>query len=443
MINHRIVSKALLFFTLLASNFLIIAEATPKPIITIKGEEIHSAAIRQRLIQLLHELGEPTWSSKELDRLMKPVFSYLRAFTGRQYDRTLEALHRGDKYRPMIRAKLALNKIPLAFEALPMAESAFRYNARSRQGAYGLWQFIPSSAQRYGLHVSSKLDERADPASATEAALKYLKDLNKKFSNISILLSVAAYNAGEGRIQRIVKRSGLTQKTRGYSRVIRFLPKETRGYVPEFLAAGLILKNPDFFGFPVTKVRRHRYVQISTPQSLKKLSQLTRLSHTRLYNLNPELRKNGRTPSNNFILRLPDKAALQLKKRLPSSIAWRPVTNPITLNHPFKAETHLVYTTRTGNHLGGIAKLFNVNIKDLRKWNKIKGNSIKAGERLIIHVKKPVAKKYYRIRSGDNLGVIARNLGVPVQHLMFINGMNDPRRLRPGDRLFYYEQQEA
>ena len=404
MINHRILLKALLCFVLVVGNFVGNVVAGTRPIVTVKGEEIFPVHVQDRLVRLLRELGEPAWPKKEIVRMMNPVFSYLRAFTGRQFDRTLAALQRGDKYRPMIRKKLRKYKLPLALEALPMAESAFRYDARSNQGAYGLWQFMPASARRYDLHVSSRLDERADPVRATDSALKYLKDINKKFGRISILLSIAAYNAGEGRIQGVVRKSGISRKARGYSRIVRFLPKETRGYVPEFLAAALIIKTPAFFGFPVTKSHNHRYVQIPKAHSLDKLVKLTNISSNTLYELNPELGKRGRTPTTNFILRLPNTAAIQLNKRLPASIAWQPVTNPIDLKRQLKAKTQLVYTVRTGNYLGGIADLFNVRIKDLRKWNKIKGNNIKAGQRIVIHTKNPLMRKFYRIQSGDNLG---------------------------------------
>lgn len=441
MLDNRILLRVLLCFALLFSHFTESAFARTRPIITVTGEEVYPVKVQERLVRLLRQLGEPKWSKKETERMMIPVFSYLRAFTGRQYNSTLAALQRSDKYRPMIRKQIKEYKLPLALEALPMAESAFRYNAKSNQGAFGLWQFMPATAKRYNLHVSSKLDERADPARATVAALKYLKDINKKFGKISFLLSIAAYNAGEGRIQGVVRKSGISRKTRGYSRIVRFLPKETRGYVPEFLAAALILKNPSFFGFPVTKVQDYQYVQIPTSLSLKKIEKLSKISHKTLHELNPELGKRARTPINNFIVRLPNKAAIQLSKNLPDSITWQAKTNPIQLKHQSVVNTQIAYTVRTGNHLGGIANHFNVPIKDLRKWNKIKGNNIRAGQHIIIHTKNPLMRKFYHIKSGDNLGVISKSLGVSINHLLFINGMKNSRRLRVGNRLFYYEQQ--
>ena len=135
MINHRILLKMLFCFTLIAGNFIGNVVAGTRPIVTVNGEEIFPVHIQDRLVRLLRELGEPAWPKNEIVRMMNPVFSYLRAFTGRQFDSTLAALQRGDKYRPMIRMRLRKHKLPLALEALPMAESAFRYDARSSQGA--------------------------------------------------------------------------------------------------------------------------------------------------------------------------------------------------------------------------------------------------------------------------------------------------------------------
>ena len=446
MINYRMICttlSVLLFFNVLNSTAL---AKTPKALITVTGDSISFTDTRSRLTHLLRELGEPGWTRKELNRLAKPVHAYLKAFSGRQYDKTLEALQRGDRYRPMIRAKLARSNIPLAFEALPMAESAYRFNAHSRAGARGLWQYMPASARHYGLHVGQKLDERTDPARSTDAAVKYLKFLNRKFGKISILLSVAAYNAGEGRIAKVVRRSGIKSGTRGYSRVLRYLPKETRGYVPEFLAAALLVKNPAHYGFPVSRQRKHHYVQLRDPLSVKKIAQLTQLPLAKVHQLNPELKKFSRTPTNNFIVRLPSNAALQLDNKLVKAKVWKPATHPISLTSvnktsrvaSIKLGSHIVYKVRQGNNLGGIAKMFAVPIQDLRKKNNFQGNRIHVGQSLIIPTQKNLNKKVYRIRSGDNLGLIAQRLGVSVQHLKFVNGVTNPRRLRPGQKLVYY-----
>lgn len=427
---------------------------TPKPLVTVSGEKIAFSDTRQRLKGVLRKLGEPSWTPKELNRLSRTVHSYLRAFTGRQYDKTLEALQRGDRYRPMIRAKLKGSGVPMEFEALPMAESAYRYDAKSRAGARGLWQYMPASAKHYGLHVGRKLDQRADPALSTDAAIKYLKFLNRKFKKVSVLLAVAAYNAGEGRIARVVRRSGVKSGRRGYSRVVRFLPKETRGYVPEFLAAALILKDPDHFGFPVQQKRTsHQYVQLHDAISVNKIAQLTKLSLKKVYKLNPELKKSRLTPTNNFIVRLPSNEAVRLSKKLAKTTLWKAVVNPISLaavkrapqlvqkvakKSGGKSKRHIIYEVRKGNNLGGIAKIFNVAISKLRRDNNFRNSNIHAGQLLVVPTKKKLGKKTYRVRSGDSLGRIAQRVGVSIAHLKFVNGVKNPRRLKLGQKLVYY-----
>ncbi len=441
---------ASVFIIILLASSCSVQAGTAKPITTATGKKIYIADIRQRLHRLLRELGEPRWSTHELNRLSRSVSSYLRAFTGRQYEKTLEALRRGDRYRPMIRAKLAKAGLPRAFEAMPMAESAFRFNARSRAGAKGLWQYMPASARHYGLKVSRHIDQRTDPARATDAAVKYLKFLNRKFEKTSVLLTIAAYNAGEGRIARVVRKSGVKNRRRGYSHVLRFLPKETRGYVPEFLAAALILKQPEYFGFPVSKHQPYRFVQIRNPLPIKKIAHLAKLSNKKIKQLNPELKKHQRLPTPNYFLRLPAKAAWRLNKKLASTKYWKPLAKSIAFEHTtIKAAYHktksqqqtatLVYQVKQGNHLGGIAKMFDVSIASLKRVNHLQGTRITAGQRLTIPTRKLLSKKRYQVRPGDNLGVIAQRLGVPIKHLKFVNGVTDPRRLRPGQALYYFK----
>lgn len=450
----RFLPLAILLFLMAGSFSNPLLAKTSKPIVTVDGRKIAVLEIRHRLQRLLQELGEPRWSRRELDRLTKSVAAYLRALSGRQYDKTLAALRRGDRYRPMIRAKLARAGLPLAFEALPMAESAYRFNVRSRTGARGLWQYMPASARHYGLRVGRKVDQRTDPARATDAAVKYLKYLNRKFGDTSILLSVAAYNAGEGRIARVIRKSGVKGGRRGYSHVLRYLPKETRGYVPEFLAAALILKDPAQFGFPVNRQKPHHYIQVRQPLPVRKIASISGVPLVKLQRLNPELKSFRKTPTSNYLVRLPSQAARRLAKNLPRARHWKPVSQPIALgigspakgarkpaNRPARTRpgTRLMYQVRRGNHLGGIAKMFGVRLADLRRVNQLKGNRIRVGQRLHIPVKRPLSRKKYRVRAGDNLGRIARRLGVPIRHLQFVNGVTNPRRLQPGQNLYYYQ----
>ena len=435
-----------LFMTLYCAWHLIIS--TPahaaQTIVTATGQSISKVDIRRRLYRLLRELGEPRWTRRDLQRLNRSVFAYIAAFTGSRYQQTLRALQRGNRYRPMIRARLAQAGLPLTLEALPMAESAYRFSARSRKGARGLWQYMPASARRYGLKVGRHVDQRTDPARATDAAIRYLKYLQRKFGNHSILLAIAAYNAGEGRIAKIIRKSG----NRGYSGVARHLPRETRGYIPEFLAAALILKDPAHFGFPVARSQSFRYVQVARPLPLRTIARWAKMPVTRLKRLNPELKPFRRLPTSNYPIRLPTGAAHRVARKLAHESVWKPVSRVVAFDASATAvnrslagtsKARIIYRVKKGNHLLGIAAMFGVDLEQLRKINHLRDNRIHAGQLLVIPTRKQLVEKSYRVRRGDSLGRIAKRLGIPVRHLKFINGVTDPRRLKPGQQLYYYE----
>ncbi len=438
--SRFLISLALLnFFVIAALPVDALRAASGTTLVTATGVVVSEAEVRRRLARLLRDLGEPRWGHRALRRLNRPVLAYLKAFTGRNYFRTLAALQRGNRYRPMIRAALRRAGLPQALEALPMAESAYRFDARSRTGARGLWQYMPASARRYGLKVARRIDQRIDPVKATEAAVRYLAYLRKRFGNRSMLLAIAAYNAGEGRIARIGQRS--------YIRAARLLPRETRRYVPEFLAAALILRDPGFFGFPVGGTPPYRYLQIAEPLSLRRIARWSGLSVARIRRLNPELQRRERLPVRNYILRLPTAAARRLAHHLTDDRLWRPLERSVAFRGDGPADRVvarnasgvLLYRVRKGNHLAGIARMFGVDVRRLREANRLRSDRIHAGQLLIVPTRKHFVQKRYRVRPGDSLERIARRLGVPVEHLKFVNGVTDPRRLKAGQQLFYYQ----
>ena len=185
------------------------------------------------------------------------VARFLEYFQGPARDRMQEWLVRGERYRGGIRKQLERQGLPSEFEFLPMIESGYSANARSRSGAVGLWQFIPETAREYGLRVDRTIDERRDPSRATDAAVRHLGDLNRTFG--SPLLAAAAYNGGAGRVRRgldqLARTTGSTEfdgddffelASRG------LLARETRDYVPQLVAASMIGRDPSRFGFSVT-----------------------------------------------------------------------------------------------------------------------------------------------------------------------------------------------
>ncbi len=204
------------------------------------------------------------------------VTRYLDYFQGPARDRMQQWLVRGDQYRGAIRSRLAREGLPSEFEFLPMIESGYSTRARSRAGAVGLWQFIPETAREYGLRVDRSVDERQDPALATDAAIRHIGDLSETFG--SPLLAAAAYNGGAGRVRRgldqLARLTGATTfdgddffelSSRG------LLARETREYVPQLVAASIIGRDPKRFGFAVA------------PDSLRdRVPELPRLSAAQL-----------------------------------------------------------------------------------------------------------------------------------------------------------------
>ena len=188
--------------------------------------------------------------SMDLPNLDHPrVDSWIKRFTGDQRRSYATYLSRMTKYESMISQKLAARDMPQGLIYLAMIESGFNPTAKSRVAATGLWQFMTPTGREYGLTVSRKVDERKNPARATDAALEYLADLYDRFG--SWYLAAAAYNTGQGRVAKVMKQ--VTGHTKGtdadYYRIASRLPKETREYVPKMIAAARIGTNPEKYGF--------------------------------------------------------------------------------------------------------------------------------------------------------------------------------------------------
>ncbi len=158
-----------------------------------------------------------------------------------------EGMQRGVKYLPMIQAEFREQGLPLDLAYIPLIESAFKNTARSRVKATGMWQFMSYTARDHGLELNWYVDERSDPEKATKAAAQYLKTLSNMFDG-DWHLAMASYNGGPGRVQRAMKRSGKSDFW-ALTATSRYLPRETREYVPMILAAMVIAKNPAQYGF--------------------------------------------------------------------------------------------------------------------------------------------------------------------------------------------------
>lgn len=293
-------------------------------------------------------------------------------------------------YMPIFEEALDLYDLPLELKYLPVIESALNPMATSTQGATGLWQFMLRTGQVYGLKVNSLVDERRDPIKSTRAAARYLKDLYDIYQDWNLVL--AAYNCGPGTINKAIRRAG---GDKDFWEIYNYLPKETRGYVPAFIAANYIMTyycehyiSPMEMRMPESTDTIH----VSRPLNLNQVADVCKINIDELRALNPEFKKDL-IPGNEkpYALRLPTNMVSTFIDKEDSIYAYKADTyltrrstvavKNATGTSKGKAVYHRI---RNGETLGGIAAKYGVSINQLRRLNGIKGSNIRAGKSLRI-----------------------------------------------------------
>ncbi|MCC6157349.1 MAG: transglycosylase SLT domain-containing protein [Deltaproteobacteria bacterium] len=304
-------------------------------------------------------------------------------------------LERSGTYFEMIESVLAERGLPEDLKYLPIIESGFSPYAYSPAAACGLWQFIPSTGRRYGMRVDEWVDERRDPIRATYAAADYLAFLYDMFDDWA--LSLAAYNCGEACVARAIQNAGGDRNYWNLS-----LPAETMDYVPKFMAAATIARDPEVNGFYVepSEPMRVKKVALSGVARLSDLAQKTGHDYDELKRLNPALLGSTTPPNDpNFQINIPLETADEFEKALvalgPS--AYLAPDEISKVSEPPKSQGGkggkqkvVYYKVKKGDTLGGIAKKYKTSVAAIKRLNKIKGNTLKTGMKLKIV---PGAKK--------------------------------------------------
>jgi membrane-bound lytic murein transglycosylase D len=300
------------------------------------------------------------------------VLSFVQLFTGRLKGYLEDGLSRGARFLPMIQDVFRAEGLPLDLAYVPLVESAFKPNAVSRARAKGMWQFMHGTALENGLKHDWYIDERADPEKATRAAAKYLKTLYSMFGDWH--LALASYNGGPGRVQKAMQRSGL-EDFWSLSANSRYLPQETRDYVPLILAAMIIARNPAQYGMSIEPLEAPKFEKVTLPRAidLRRVAEWAGTSVQVIQDLNPELRR-WTTPVRmaDYELKVPDGTADSVRARLaeasPDDLA--------PLNH---------YSVRKGETLLTIARKLKVSRDDLAQANYLGAKTpLRAGQQLII-----------------------------------------------------------
>jgi len=354
-------------------------------------------------------------------------------------------------YFPMFERELDNYNIPLEIKYLSIVESALKPRAKSRVGAKGLWQFMYATGKQYGLDVSSYVDERSDPIKSTASASKYLAKLFQVFGEWD--LALAAYNSGPGNVSKAIRRSG---GYKNYWNIRPNLPRETANYVPAFLATMYIFEYAQEHGF-VQHKPKFNYVETDTIHvkqmiTLDQVSEFTGVKIETLQFLNPAYKLDviPYIKGKNYTLRLPRKVIGAFVNNENQMYAFakaefdkreKPLPKLLT------ADTKTRYKVRQGDYLGKIARKFGVRVSQLKRWNGLRSNSLKIGQRLIVYPRKSLAVtktsskpksnanfngKTYKVKSGDSLWSISQRFqGVSVQNIKDWNGISGSN-LKPG-----------
>ena len=305
--------------------------------------------------------------------LNQRVLSYIELFQGRLHDFIEEGMKRGGKYLPMIQNVFRAEGLPLDLAYVPLIESAFKPNALSRAKAKGVWQFMSGTALENGLRRDWYIDERSDPEKATVAAARYLKTLGNLFSG-DWHLALASYNGGPGRMQRAIKRVGVDDFWKLAAKP-KLLPRETREYVPMILAAIVIARNPAQYGFAFEPEVPAEYDQITLPKpvDLRRVAEWADTTIDEIQSLNPELRR-WTTPV----------GADHYELRVPAGAAERVLAQLQDVPSVELASLKW-YTVKRGDTLPLIARTLSVSKRDLAEANYLKVTArVSPGQKLVV-----------------------------------------------------------
>jgi membrane-bound lytic murein transglycosylase D len=391
------------------------------------------------------------------------VKGYIDMYTIRKRELVSRMMALSQLYFPMFEEQLDKFNLPLELKYLAICESALNPLARSRVGATGLWQFMYPTGKMYGLKVSSYVDERSDPYKSTIAACEYFKYLYGLFGDWQMVL--AAYNGGPGTVNRAIRRSG-GKKT--YWEIRPFLPKETQGYVPAFIAVNYVMsytaEHNMYSAIPKKTFLSVDTVVVKKQISFSQISSVLDIPIEDLQYMNPSYKKN-------VIPVIPEESSYLT---LPSAKIGTFVTNENTIYDFYKKdslnskdvlasqEVMKIHTVRKGEHLSTIAKRYGCTVSDLKQWNNIKTSTVKPGKKLTIYVheRKPAEKKivvngtsipaspehkissgsevkykYYTIKKGDSLYKIAKAQGTTIDAIRKLNNLPVKYNLIPGKKL--------
>lgn len=416
----------------------------------------------------------------------KVVKNYIKMYTEKRRNQVEVMLGLSAYYFPIFEEALDKYDMPIELKYLPIIESALNPVARSRVGASGLWQFMYGTGKQMGLEVNTFVDERRDPVKATDAAARYLKKLYNTYGDWH--LAIAAYNCGPGNVNRAIRRSG---GKRNYWEIYYHLPRETRGYVPAFIAAMYTMEyykehnlQPRYPEIPLLTdtIMVNKYLHFNQIEDTLKIEK------EQIRALNPMYRQDLIPAKQNkaYALVLPENKVLEFidldtaifayerEKHFPDNTLKQPTQSTGGYFTPVdvKGKAKVFYTVKSGDNVGFISSWFKIRASDLRYWNNINRDIIRIGQKLVVYVPEKDKAKYekvntltfsqkqtsvgkssvqgvkekpkpldanyvyYKVRKGDTLWEISQKYaGINSDEIMRINNLKNDRSLYIGQQL--------
>lgn len=351
-------------------------------------------------IQRLSEI--PSVVDLTYNRIVK---NYINVYSRMRREQVRVMLGLSDYYFPAFEEIFDLYGVPYEIEYLSVIESALNPRAVSRAGAVGAWQFMYSTGRHYGLTINSLVDERRDPIAATHAAARYLVDLHHIYHDWT--LALAAYNCGPGNVNKAIRRSG---GKRNFWDIYYYLPRETRGYVPAFIAATYVMNYYEdhlITRAPLSLPRVVDTIMVNEPVHLKQVAGVLDIPIELLRDINPQYRQDivPGTATKGYAIAIPQDqvaAFIDLQDSIfaykdslffdPGKMVATPqhYTSRYSVDLPSDKYDKLYYSVKSGDNVGYIADWYDVRASDLRYWNNISRNIIRVGQKLVIY--KPKGK---------------------------------------------------